>query len=230
MRTWVYIDGFNLYYGAVREAEKNGHGNFRWLDLLALSHVLLPHDKVETLKFFTALIPDRPNDPTQRRRQRTYWDALKTLPGLEIIEGNYRTDQRYYPLWSEHERMLADLNAGISVIGRRLQTVAVYKPEEKGSDVNLAVHLIHDAHNHRFEKALVISNDSDLAEALRIVRDELGLSVVICNPSPRQSVQQLANVATEQRRIRVNVLKRCQLPSPVTDPLTGRLIGRPSGW
>ena len=48
-------------------------------------------------------------------------------------------------------------------------TVHVIKIEEKGSDVNLATRLVHDAHRDAYEGALVVSNDSDLNEALRIV-------------------------------------------------------------
>lgn len=44
----------------------------------------------------------------------------------------------------------------------------VWKNEEKGSDVNLAIHLLNDAWNNRFDVAVVVSNDSDLAEAMRL--------------------------------------------------------------
>ena len=45
--------------------------------------------------------------------------------------------------------------------------------EEKGADVSLASNLIHDAHRGLFDRAVIISNDSDLAEALRIVKEEV---------------------------------------------------------
>lgn len=47
---------------------------------------------------------------------------------------------------------------------RGQEYVRVIKTEEKGSDVNLATHLLHDAHMGRFEVAVVVSNDSDLLE------------------------------------------------------------------
>lgn len=64
--------------------------------------------------------------------------------------------------------------------------VRVLKTEEKGSDVNLASHLVNDAHNRDFEVAIVISNDSDLVEPVRIVTQELGLQVGILNPHARK--------------------------------------------
>jgi hypothetical protein len=50
------------------------------------------------------------------------------------------------------------------------QKVWVDKTEEKGSEVNLASHLLRDAFSKRFEVAVLITNDSDLAEPVRIVR------------------------------------------------------------
>ena len=55
------------------------------------------------------------------------------------------------------------------------QKVWVDKTEEKGSDVNLASHLLRDAYNRRFEVAEIITNDSDLAEPVRIVSQEIKL-------------------------------------------------------
>jgi hypothetical protein len=63
--------------------------------------------------------------------------------------------------------------------------VEVYRSEEKGTDVNLAAHLIHDAHLGRFEAALVVSNDSDLKESVRIVKHEIGKIVGIFTPHPK---------------------------------------------
>lgn len=60
--------------------------------------------------------------------------------------------------------------------------VFVDKTEEKGSDVNIAAHLLRDAYNHAFEVAVLITNDSDLVEPVRIVRHELNLPVGILNP------------------------------------------------
>jgi len=58
----------------------------------------------------------------------------------------------------------------------------VIKTEEKGSDVNLAAHLVNDAHLDGFESAIVVTNDSDLVEPIRIVTEQLGLPVGVLNP------------------------------------------------
>jgi uncharacterized LabA/DUF88 family protein len=51
-------------------------------------------------------------------------------------------------------------------------SVEVWKNEEKGSDVNLALQLLNDAWQGAYDCAVVVSNDSDLAEALMLVKQQ----------------------------------------------------------
>ncbi|MEZ5422537.1 MAG: NYN domain-containing protein [Pyrinomonadaceae bacterium] len=205
MKTSVYIDGFNLYYGALRDTP------FKWLDLLALCRRVLPNDEIASIKYFSARLTARPGDPGQPMRQETYWRALRTISCLRIIEGRFLTKPIRMPL--------ADIDP--------TRTVKVIKTEEKGSDVNLAVHLVHDAHKSDFELAVVISNDSDLLEAIRIVQSELSLPVGIINPYPKPSVV-LESEAFFVKNIRRNQLRSSQFPPILTD-LTGT-FHKPANW
>ncbi len=90
MRCWVYVDGFNFYRGAVK---RTGH---KWVHLLDLSRRLRPSDAIERIKYFTALVERRTDDPDQQRRQRLHWRALDTLGCVERIEG------RFHPLAQVH--------------------------------------------------------------------------------------------------------------------------------
>ncbi len=225
MTVWAYIDGFNLYYRAIREAQKKGLGNQRWLDLVALVRRLAsPKDQVAKVKYFTAEVLYDPRDPGQQQRQRDYWDALETLSEVEIILGQFRADKKTYPRWDSYQKMLKNTGRGA------LKYAIVWKPEEKGSDVNLATHLVHDAHEGCFDKAVVFSNDSDLKEAVRLVVSEIGRTVVVCNPSNEAPFASLRGTASQVRRLRPSVLAACQLPDPVTDPKTGRTIDKPQEW
>src|SRR5947208_16760199 len=66
-------------------------------------------------------------------------------------------------------------------LGER-RTVEVIRTEEKGSDVNLATMLLVDSFAEEFELAVVISNDSDLAMPIEVVR-QMGFDVGILNPA-----------------------------------------------
>ncbi len=60
MATNVYVDGFNLYYGSLKDRP------YRWLDLDALSRVLLPRDQINRIRYFTARVSDRPSGFSSR--------------------------------------------------------------------------------------------------------------------------------------------------------------------
>jgi len=137
----VYIDGFNLYYGALKRTPH------KWLDLAKLSQLLLPADAIQELHFFTARVSSRPYNPAAAHDQGLYIRALKTIPNLSIKYGNFLTHS--VPMY------LTNVTPA--------QKVWVDRTEEKGSDVNLASHLLRDAYGKRFEVAVLITNDSDLA-------------------------------------------------------------------
>ena len=82
MKTNIYIDGFNLYYGCIKDTP------YHWLNLAEMCRLLLPKDKIQRIKYFTALVTSRPNDPDQPLRQRVFLRALQTIPNLEIILGS----------------------------------------------------------------------------------------------------------------------------------------------
>ena len=103
----------------------------------------------------------------------------------------------------------------------------VIKTEEKGSDVNLATHLLNDGHNGDYEVGVVISNDSDLVEPVRIVTQELHLQVGILNPHRRRS-RELSEYATFYKKIRPGVLAASQFPDEMADT-TGD-FRKPSVW
>ncbi len=207
MATIVYIDGFNLYYGAVK-----GTAN-KWLDLEVLCRRLLPKDNLVKIRYFTALVAIRPSDPQQPARQQAYLRALATLPLVEIHYGHYLSHQ----VWMR----LANPPSGGSAM------VKVIKTEEKGSDVNLATYLLLDAFRQRCDTAVVISNDSDLAEPIRVAEQELGVKVGIINPQkPRHRSRAMTSAFFKQ--LRPGVLATCQLPPTLQD--ANGLIHKPARW
>jgi uncharacterized LabA/DUF88 family protein len=208
VRTYVYIDGFNLYYGCLKRTP------YLWLDLRALCRNLLrPSDRVERIKYFTARVSSRPGDPDQATRQQTYLRALATLAEVEIHFGTFLTNQRRLP------RVVPP--------GTPPSTVLVWRTEEKGSDVNLASHLVSDAYEGLFQQAVVITNDSDLITPIRLVRERLGLPVGLINPQENPSMR-LVRAASYVKQVRPGVLAVSQFPPTLTDA-TGNFT-KPAGW
>lgn len=203
-RTYIYIDGFNFYYRVVKRTP------YKWLDLKAMfTNLLDPQNNIVKIKYFTAIVSGK-IDPDQPIRQKTYIRALeKYIPELEVYYGHFLSHEVYAPL------------AG----PLPMKFVKIIKSEEKGSDVNLAVHLLNDAWLNKFDCAVVVSNDSDLAEALRIVKNDhkkvIGLLTPVDSPS-----MELKKYATFIKQIRKGVLSISQLP----DPIPGTTIFKPKTW
>lgn len=207
LRTNVYIDGFNLYYGAVRGTP------FKWLDVAKLCSLLLPAHDIRRIRYFTARVSASPAKPAAPRDQNTYLRALATLPNLTMHFGHFLTQRKWMPLVSP----AAD-GPGL---------VEVWKREENGSDVALASHLLHDGHRNDFEAAVVVSNDSDLVEPIRLVRADLGKVVGVLNPHPFPA-KQLMKHATFLKQIRAGPLGASQFPLTLSD--SRGEIAKPSAW
>jgi uncharacterized LabA/DUF88 family protein len=101
------------------------------------------------------------------------------------------------------------------------------KYDEKGSDVNLATYLVRDAAKGDCTCAIVISNDSDLVEPLRVARSDFGIRVYLVNPQKR-AVAELSRAADGTRDLALATLAACQLPQQLTDSVG--TITRPTGW
>jgi uncharacterized LabA/DUF88 family protein len=110
-------------------------------------------------------------------------------------------------------------------LGRR--TAHVLKTEEKGSDVNLATHLLLDAFQKDCEVAVVISNDADLKEPIALAQSELGIKVGVVNPHPpRKRSRDLR--PTFFKQIRESALCASQFPVSMRD--SQGEIRKPSAW
>src|SRR5687767_12045336 len=120
-RSIVYIDGFNLYYGAIRG------GPDKWLDLQDYFRRLRQADQIQRIYYFTALVRG-----AGRVRQETYLRALSTLPLVTIVLGNYKYKQ-------------VPCNVRVCThVGDRFFSV----PEEKRTDVNIAIQMLDDAYQN----------------------------------------------------------------------------------
>jgi hypothetical protein len=213
MKTLVYIDGFNLYNGCVK------YSLHKWLNLRKLCESMLLGHEVATIKYFTAKVSARPDDPDQPARQMIYWRALRTIPGLEIIEGTFYETERSMPM--------ADSCHLHKMVDGRPPLVRVVRSEEKGSDVNLGAHMLWDGYKGFYEQAVVITNDSDLATPFTMVSKGLGLPVGIINPHEHHS-KKLKPLATFMARIREDDLANSQFDNPIRDA-KGE-IRKPDKW
>lgn len=240
MRTIAYVDGFNLYYRAIRQL------HCKWLDLWALiDSTLPPQHTLDRIKYFTAPVHALPGNLDSPARQRVYLAALRAYrPGIEVIHGAFtvhaKCQRMLHPagrlarkeiLARRRHAYVAKVNCDVAAADTTWTddpgpAVHVINTEEKGSDVNLAVHFLNDAWADRADCFVLCTNDSDLAEAARIVNAELGKKVLLLTPEGTRPSAHLVKHATARRVIRRASFANSILP----DPIPGTQLRKPPAW
>lgn len=208
-RTYVYVDGFNLYYRALK-----GRGeNYRWLNPHRLAEKVLSHRyRVARVKYFTARVKKQDVSSTAARDQNVYLNALETLPTISIFYGYFLSTIISRPLEKSPTKR-----------------VRVRSSEEKGSDVKLASHLVNDAWRGLYDVAAVITNDTDLVEPIKIVSTELGKHVVVMSPV-KKCASALREAASRVYQIRAKHITQSQLPDSIQLGRDKSPIVKPVGW
>lgn len=243
MRVGVYVDGYNLYYGG-RGICGRGTPGWRWLDLRALSVHLIgghsgwapPYDT--RVVFCTARIKGGGNQQSQHD-QDTYLRALKGRGAIDLIEyGHYvervatsplaTVGRRGRPILTRSQWPIAIKDSAGVDVPDALFIASVARREEKGSDVNVATHLLLDVLGHTVDAAVVVSNDSDLALPLAAARQRVPVGLV--NPTRSYTAGALsgppgAGVGGHWwYQLGAPDFAQCELP-----PAVGK-ITKPVGW
>ena len=207
LRVGAYVDGMNLYHGGMHLCGRGTPG-WRWLDLAALVERLISRNgaweargaRLHRLVYCTALIR-RETSSEAAQSQQAYLAALDADDRIEIEYGRFQ-NRRVRGDSEEH---------GVAV------TVVV--PEEKGSDVNLASHLLIDIYTSRVDAAVLISNDSDFRFPAQHARNCVQLGTV--NPRGSRTATDLGGTSDDGvgghwwYRLKPSDLYGCQLPGTV---------------
>lgn len=209
MRTRVYVDGYNLFYSCLKRSP------YKWLDPYSLATRQLPRNSISRLRYFTARVNARPHDPAQPQRQEVYLRALATVPQIDLHFGHFLTHTVQMP-------QAEAWNSG------RYNPVSVVKTEEKGSDVNLASHLLMDAFDDLFEAAIIVSNDSDLAEPIRLVKERFGKTIGLLHHRSTRVSGKLRPLANFIRSFHSGALLKAQFANELRDE-NGTFF-KPSAW
>ena len=139
-RVTFYVDGFNFYYGLKRKKQVDrSWKRFYWIDVVKLFEQFLgPDQELAKVIYFTA----SPLDPDKSSRQSAFLNANSILhpDKFEIVRGKY-------------------INKTIMCPHCHL---AIHRPEEKKTDVNLSVRMLGDCFNNETDIVVLVSADTDL--------------------------------------------------------------------
>jgi uncharacterized LabA/DUF88 family protein len=229
--TAVYVDGYNLYYGRIRNT------SFKWIDLLRLFEIVLrdqdPTSDLEHLHYFTAMALGRfsTHGGASVAAQESFLRAHEHLHPRRFLKtlGKHSMDRKGV--------LLPVFDPGTAY--DRSRRTRVWRIEEKQTDVNIALAMYRDAASGRYAQMVICSNDSDVEPVLRAIREDfpqVRLGVVTPRhppasggPTGRAVSSSLDNQADWTRaHLLDDELRRALLPPRVQ---TGRKpITKPAHW
>lgn len=231
LRTRVYIDGYNLYYGCLKNSPH------KWLDVHRLIEQILPSVHYElngqlvsyvleapAIKYFTALIlPAFGKSDDSVACQQHYHDALQGHHGasLEIIKGYHDAKPaRAY----RHEPGKA---------ARDSEMIDIWKLEEKQSDVKLALNAYSDAMRSEVDQVIAVTNDSDFAPAMEHIRRHTNVILGLIVPRPEKTSQVNAQLSEKAHWVRTSIrdeeFAQSQLPSMIRLSKNS-VVHKPVSW
>jgi len=248
MRVNVYVDGFNLYRGGAEIAGRSTVG-WKWLDIRSMAGAIAADEwpneahSIERLVYCTARVNPTPMDPDLPKRQETFINALRASGSADWIEYGLFLDKvktrplalrgrgkKKKPVLVTSAPPVVVKDANDQPVQNAVFMVTVADREEKGSDVNVATHLLLDALQTpaAMDAAIVISNDSDLK--LPVAQARLRMPLGIVNPGRGYTAGALHHdPATDvpgqwERQLTFADFSAHQLPDPVG------AYAKPAGW
>ena len=223
LRARVYIDGYNFYYGCLRRTP------YKWLDLLPLfERHILPSALVTdnaghiresallpspSIKFFTAkIIESVARSVDSVSSQARYHTALRKLHEgrIELIEGYYAVNKMKVRIVDAEDPDRSP---------RECQEIQAWKVEEKQSDVSLALQAYHDAITGQIDHAVIVTNDTDIAPALEMIRAHTDVIIGLIVPTRDHTRQPNTDLVKHSHWCRTHItdneLASSQLPRVV---------------
>lgn len=201
-RAAFYVDGFNLYHSI----DGLGDPTLKWLSLTGLAEMLIPSrdEAVSSITYFSALATRR--GPASVGRHRLYIDALKS-EGVESVLGRFKGQPRR--CFSCNNRWM--------------------HPEEKETDVNIAIRMVADGYRDLYDVCYLISADTDLVPPLRMIRDHLpAKEIVAVSPPNRPHGQHIKSIAHRSLKLNRGQIERCRLPETIA--VAGKTITCPAEY
>lgn len=207
---YAYVDGFNLYHRVLEN-----HPGRKWLNLRALLQARFPNDTVDRVRLFSATVDDHNPASPKRKRQETYWRALRDT-GVEVELGRIENRER---------KCKADS------CGKYLSFA---HPTEKMSDVSLALRIVTDAIDTPPDIVCVVTADLDVLPALNMLK-ERGIKARRClflpGGDPAHYFSRLENFGSiaSLHQITGAEVENFQFADPFVLN-SGYALSKPAGW
>jgi uncharacterized LabA/DUF88 family protein len=195
-RVFAYFDGSNFYHHL---KENYGVKNINFYEIS--NQVLDPSvESLQQIKYYNSPI-NQQDDPAGYAKQLKFFGRLRSTPLVQVLLGNLRKR----PL---NKININCLNCGFQraesiqcpVCKKLIDVRNCFRYSEKGVDVQLAIDLLLDAMNNKYDVAFLFSSDADFVPAIHHIVKKLKKDVMYCHfPKPRTDALRIA--CSESRQI-----------------------------
>lgn len=202
-RISVFVDGFNLYHALLRFNDNR----VKWLDIAALSRRLIfpQTEQIVSIYYFSAIAHWLPGPAA---RHHKYLKALQSS-GVKTVLGHFKNKDR------------GCRACGTTWIGH----------EEKETDVNIALYMLRGAYRDEYDKALLVSRDSDLVPAVSMVRAEFPNKEIMAVAPPLMGhSSDLLRVCSAKKKITPDQIKTSLLPQQIHDEAGALIVACPQEY
>lgn len=203
IRSSFFIDGFNLYHALKRLRLPH----LKWVDLAKLMHrqIAPQSEKISEIYYFSAYAhwwPDR------KVRHEEYVKALEQA-GVKVVLGHFKKKDGFCnscgARWDAHE--------------------------EKETDVNIALCMLNEAYKDTYDRAYLVSRDSDLKPAVAMVRAQFpSKEIFVVAPPHLGHSTDLIQLAQGKRKISVAQVEQSLFPAFVIDAGGNVVATRPTRY
>lgn len=202
-RVVCFVDGFNLYHAL----KSLGQPYLQWLDLQLL-FIRLKKSKsqiISQIYYFSAY----PNwKPDSCQRHKIYVKALSSH-GIIPIMGKFKKKPKKC------------LNCKTQWIGH----------EEKETDVNIALKMFELAHKDTYDRAFLLSRDSDLAPAVIAVKKNFPKKkITVFAPFNYRHSSELVQVSDSHKTIQLEHIQTSLFPEKVYDSQGNFIVSCPDKY
>jgi uncharacterized LabA/DUF88 family protein len=200
-KIYFLIDGFNLYHAI---AARPCYKRYRWLSLTRLCNCFIRKaDAVVGIEYFTTLATW---DPQKTARHRKYIKAQEN-DGVRITYGSFKRKDRTC----------------------RICKKTYHTFEEKQTDVNIALRLFQIAVQDGYDKAIIVSGDSDLLPSIKAVQSTFpSKQIGVIVPIGRAS-EELIREADFHYRMKEKHLRSSRYPDEII-LRDGSILSCPVEW
>lgn len=235
MKTRIYVDGYNLYYGCLKNTP------YKWLDVAKLIEEYILSTSVPEgycisstdFRYFTAPISSKAaQDDDSVRDQANYHRALEALYDqhkLNIISG-------YFSITDTFAYKIDDTDPTLEP--RYCEKVKIWKLEEKQTDVNIAVEALYDAlTDETLDHIVFVTNDTDIAPVLKKIKQSRDIKIGVIVPTKetvrRPSEKLTSNADWFRSNIKNHELAGSEMPRAINKSVRKKIrkpIVKPIKW